>query len=114
MEMQVPFLSLIPIPFIRVDEATIDFNAKINAVEHKETSTEMAADASLKFRQKWIGGSVGLKASFSYKSSTNTGNRVERTYSMSVHVRAVQDEMPGGMEKMLGILESAMLEKKSE
>ena len=113
MELQVPFLSLIPIPFIRVEEATIDFNAKINAIEHKEKTTDMSADASLKFKQRWIGGSVGLKASFSYKSSTNSGNKVERTYTMAIHVRAVQDEIPGGMEKLLGILESAIEEKKS-
>jgi len=27
---------------------------------------------------------------------------------MNVHVKAVQDEMPAGMEKVLGILEDAM------
>lgn len=113
MEMQVPFLTLIPIPFIRVEEATVDFNAKINAVETKDTSSELGVGASLNFKQKWWRGSVNLKASFSYKKSTTTGNKVDRTYSMAVHVRAVQDEMPGGMEKMLGILESSMLEKKA-
>jgi len=33
---------------------------------------------------------------------------VERTYSMAIHIKASQDEMPAGMEKLLGLLEGAM------
>ena len=33
---------------------------------------------------------------------------MERTFTLAIHVRAVQDEMPGGMEKILGILESSI------
>ena len=30
---------------------------------------------------------------------------------MAVHIKAVQDEMPAGMEKVLGILENAITSK---
>ena len=33
---------------------------------------------------------------------------------MAVHVKAVQDEMPAGMEKMLGILEGAITSQPAE
>jgi hypothetical protein len=33
MALQVPILTMIPIPFIRVEEMTLDFNAKIDTVE---------------------------------------------------------------------------------
>lgn len=108
MEMQVPFLTLIPIPFIRVDEATIDFNAKINAVNYSAKTSDHKFDAGSDRRKGFIGRLLGIKASYSYKSTTNSGNRVERTFTLAIHVRAVQDEMPGGMEKILGILESSI------
>lgn len=108
MEMQVPFLTLIPIPFIRVDEATIDFNAKINAINYSTKTSDHKFDAGSDRRKGFIGRLLGIKASYSYKSTTNSGNRVERTFTLAIHVRAVQDEMPGGMEKILGILESSI------
>jgi len=51
---------------------------------------------------------VNLKVSTSYQKNTQTGTKVDRTYSMAVHIRAIQDEMPAGMEKILGILEDAI------
>jgi hypothetical protein len=54
--------------------------------------------------------SAELKVSYAYKKSTTEGSKVERTYSMAVHVRAVQDEMPAGTERLLNILENNIKE----
>jgi len=35
---------------------------------------------------------------------------VERTYSLAIHVRAVQDELPAGTERLLVILENNIKE----
>lgn len=111
-ELRVPILTMLPIPYIRIEEVTVDFNAKINTVEYRKT------DATLKFSKTFEGkygnfltGSAKLKTSFSYQKNTERGSRVERTYSLAVHVRAVQDEMPAGMERILGILEDAIVAK---
>lgn len=110
-ELQVPILTLLPIPFIRIDLATVDFNAKINSVEYRKTDTNLKVDASLEAKAGWLWGSAKLKVSTSYQRTTQQGNSVNRTYSLAVHVKAVQDEMPGGMEKMLSILEGAITSK---
>jgi len=34
----------------------------------------------------------------------------DSTYSLAVHVRAVQDELPAGTERLLGILENVIEE----
>lgn len=107
-ELQVPILTILPIPFIRVDLATVDFNAKINSVEYRKTNTDLKVAASLEAKAGWLWGSAKLKVSTSFQRTTQQGNSVNRTYSMAVHVKAVQDEMPAGMEKMLGILEGAI------
>lgn len=108
MKLEVPILTMLPIPYLRIDDVTIDFNAKINSIEYKKVDTSLGIDASLQVQQRWPGGGAKLNVSASYKRSTSEGSNVDRTYSMNVHIRAVQDEMPAGMEKVLGILENAI------
>ena len=112
MKLEVPMLSIVPIPYLRVEEVTIDFNAKINSVESYEYASERSSNTDFSTSASggflFAKGSVSLKTSFSSKSSSKFSGNVERTYSMEVHVRAVQDELPGGMEKILGILEDAI------
>ena len=108
MKIEVPLLTILPIPFIRVEEATIDFNAKINSIETQSESSDLAIGGNLEVKQRWPGGSAKLNVSCSYKKTTASGSNVERTYSMHIFVKASQDEMPAGMEKLLGILEGAM------
>jgi hypothetical protein len=107
-ELKVPILTILPIPFIRIDLATVDFNAKINSVEYRKTNTDLKVATSLEAKAGWLWGSAKLKVSTSFQRTTQQGNSVNRTYSLAVHVKAVQDEMPAGMEKMLGILEGAI------
>ena len=107
-QLQVPILTLLPIPFIRIDETTVDFNAKINSVSYRKTDTNLKIDSSMEAKAGWLFGSAKLKVSTSYQRKTQQGNTVNRTYSLAVHVKAVQDEMPAGMEKMLSILEGAI------
>jgi hypothetical protein len=110
-ELQIPILTMLPIPFIRIDSTTIDFNAKINSVEYRKTDTNLKIDASLEAKAGWLWGSAKLKVSTSFQRTTQQGNTVDRTYSMAVHIRAVQDEIPAGMERVLGILEGAITSK---
>jgi hypothetical protein len=110
-ELTVPILTMLPIPFIRVDLATVDFNAKINSVEYRKTDTNLKVDASLEASAGWLFGSAKLKVSSSFQRTTSQGSTVDRTYSLAIHVKAVQDEMPAGMEKLLSILEGAITSK---
>ncbi|MCL2664686.1 MAG: DUF2589 domain-containing protein [Defluviitaleaceae bacterium] len=111
MKLEVPILSIVPIPYLRVEEVTVDFNAKINSIQTKEETSERERGFELSSQKS--GGfflakaSVNMKTSITNKSTSKATGSIERTYSMAVHVRAVQDEMPGGMEKILGILEDA-------
>jgi hypothetical protein len=107
-DLEVPILTLLPIPYLRIQETTIDFKAKINSVEFAKTDTQFKIDASLEANAGWLWGSAKLNVSTSYQANTSQGTEVNRTYSMDVHIRAVQEEMPAGMEKILGILENGM------
>lgn len=105
MELKVPILTMLPIPFIRIEEMTIDFNAKINSMSKNTTSSSFTIGGEFEAKQKWLGGSAKLSVSASYKKQRSSTSETKKTYSLAIHVKAVQDEMPAGMERILNILE---------
>ncbi|CAM1341521.1 DUF2589 domain-containing protein [Tenacibaculum amylolyticum] len=101
---KVPFLTMLTIPALRIDEVNIEFNAKLNSVETKSTSSQFSASAELGIKY-WF---VKFKASASYKKSTYQGSKVEKTYNLGVRVKAVNDELPEGLNRILGMLEDSI------
>lgn len=110
-ELTVPFLAMLPIPYLRVEETNIDFLAKINSVEYRQVDTNFAITGELEAKAGWLWGSARLKVSSTYQRQTKEGNTVTRDYSLGVKVKAVQEEMPGGLDKLLSILESQIKEE---
>jgi len=107
----VPLLAMLPIPYLRVEDVTIDFLAKINSVEYRQVDTNFKVDAELEAKAGWLWGSARLKVSTQYQRQTKEGSTVTRDYSMNVKVKAVQEEMPGGLSKLLSILEASIKEE---
>ncbi len=111
-KLTVPILTMLPIPYIRVEEVTIDFNAKINSVTESTTASSSELGVSLGVKGGWGPVSAELKCSYSNKKSSSSTEKIERTYSLNIHVRAVQDELPAGLEKLLSVLENNIQEVK--
>ncbi len=109
-KLSVPFLTMLPLPFIEIAEATVDFNAKINSIEERSTSSSLNLSHSSSAKLNWKVVSAEMKTSVSYQRSSSSGSKTERTYSLAVHVRVVQSELPAGTEKLLGILENSIKE----
>lgn len=112
-QLTVPFLAMLPIPYLRVQEVNVDFLAKINSVQFRQVDTNIAVTGELEAKAGWLFGSARLKVSTTYQRQTKEGATVTRDYSMGVKVKAVQEEMPGGLERLLTILESLIKEKVS-
>jgi len=106
--LEVPILTIVPIPNLRIEETTIDFNAKITSIETQKTDTTVKVDASLEGDIGWIFNSAKFKSSFAFQQQNSTGVEVKKEFSLQIHVKAVQDQMPGGTEKILGILENSI------
>jgi len=110
----VPLLTIVPIPYLRIDDMTIDFTSKITEEMVRDTSsnTTTQADASLSasYRAFYSPVKVGFKASISHKhsSSTATSNRYKTEHTININVRAVQDDIPAGMSRVLDILETSI------
>ncbi|MEV4702309.1 DUF2589 domain-containing protein [Actinoplanes sp. NPDC049316] len=97
---RVPLLAMLPIPSLRIEQVVIDFNVKLNSVESASTSDQLDVGAEVK--AGW--GPVNFKVSASYQRKTATNVEVKKEYALNVNVKAVQDEIPAGLEKILGIL----------
>jgi len=111
----VPLLAIAPIPYLRIDEMTIDFSAKLtDAVERKtESSFNLTSSVSGKYSAFWSPIKMEFRVSATYNTKTATASSSKREYRLDIHVRAVQDEMPAGLSKVLDILEDAIQDKKS-
>ena len=110
----VPLLAIVPIPYIRIDEVTIDFKAKLtDSIQRKtNTSFELNSSVSGKYSAFWSPIKMEFRVSATYKTNASTAASQKREYSLDVHVRAVQDEMPAGLSKVLDILEDAITDEK--
>jgi hypothetical protein len=112
-ELSVPILSIVPIPYIRIDEMTIDFTAKLNDTIENTTKTGFKLDASVSgaYKSWWSPVSLEFRTAMSFESQQASKSKFVREYTMNIHVKAVQDDMPAGLAKILEILEKSILEK---
>lgn len=99
-ELSVPFIALLNVPCFRIESCEVDFNVKLNSTYTKDVSSNFGIDAGAS--GGW--GPVKFSVNVSYKRSSSTGIKVEKEYSLGVKVRATNDEMPAGLEKVLGLL----------
>lgn len=110
----VPILTIVPIPFLRIDEMTIDFMAKMTEEYKNSNQTtsnfDLETKASVGYKAFWSPVTANFNVSVSYKhsSTAQTSNRFSTEATMNVHVRAVQDAMPAGLSKVLTLLEQAI------
>lgn len=113
-QLTVPLLSIAPIPYLRIDEMTIDFSAKLtDAIQRNtETSFNLSTSVSGKYSSFWSPIKLEFRASSTFNTKTATQSSSKREYRLDIHVRAVQDEMPAGLSKVLDILEDAIQDKK--
>jgi len=138
MELEVPILTMLPIPFIRVDEAEIDFHAKITSMSYANVASNLNISSGSTVRStssgsggvsggvnlgfvKFGGGaksrysnSATLKTNLSYRASSRAGNKIDKVFQLGVKVKVSQDEMPEGMEKLMGILEDSIISKPAD
>jgi len=110
-QLTVPILSIVPIPYLRIDEMTIDFTAKLNDMIESTDSSSNNFGISGSASASWGWGRASIRASYSSSHSNSSRSVSSAEYTMNVKVRAVQSEVPGGMAKILDILETVITEK---
>tara|TARA_Y100000746_G_scaffold232461_1_gene249402 strand:+ start:2673 stop:3644 length:972 start_codon:yes stop_codon:yes gene_type:complete len=110
----IPMMTLVPIPYIRIETLDVEFNVKLTGVEE----TSRTATNKWKVKTGWTppipmpgkGGFLKLKGSFSRKATRGESMKVSRSYDLEVKIHGSQAEMPPGIERMINLLEDLVVE----
>lgn len=107
MQIQVPILTMMPIPFIKIESADIDFNVKINSVSTTSEESKTTGGGTASVSTGWFV-RANLNAAFSNQKSSSSTEEVKKDYSLNVKVHAAQDDMPAGVSRILDMLEESI------
>ena len=103
---QAPFLGLVPIPSLLVEDATIEFQMEVSATESQKstTTTEGKTETTAKYGFFGLGGNVTVSGSVtSARENTRTTNQSAK---YQVRVYAHQQQPTEGMARLMDILAS--------
>ncbi|WP_013322440.1 DUF2589 domain-containing protein [Gloeothece verrucosa] len=110
----VPLLTIVPIPFLRIDNMNINFKAKINAGSKSDEQTSASLATDLNIKSSWLESAFGLNftGGISSKRDSTSSSHSEYSveYTMDVNVHALQDAMPAGLQAVLNILTASITE----
>ena len=117
--LKVPLLTIVPIPYLRIEEMTIDFRAKIteeiknDSSNSGQTTYESNYNQSLRDRYS---SETSFKATVSSinKNTTSASSRYQTEFGMDLNIKAVQDDMPFGLSRILNVLETSIQETRTD
>lgn len=115
-QLNVPLLTIVPIPYIAIQSIDINFKANINASSSSTSvqsdSTEIGAGidgtASLNLGIFKIDASFHANYSSKKDSKATQDSKYSVEYTMDVAVKAGQDSMPAGLAKVLELLGNSL------
>lgn len=114
--LNVPLLTIVPIPYLAIRDIDIAFKANISAASSTSTQQHESLDVDFNMKTKASANFLIAKASMemnvgvsSKKDSTATrDSKYSVEYTMDVAVKAGQDDMPAGMAKVLEMLNESI------
>lgn len=115
-QLNVPLLTIVPIPYIAIHDIDINFKANISAssssVSEQSSSSALDAGAEVTAGLKVGPFHMDAKMNANYSSKKDSKATQESKYSveytMDVAVKAGQDSMPAGLAKVLELLGSTL------
>lgn len=108
-KVQAPFLGLVPLPALLIDDVQIDFQMEVTAAESsKETSnSEVTTNVNSSFKFGcFASGSVSVNGKVS--SSRENTRSTNQTAKYQIHVSARQQPPTEGMSKLMDIMASCV------
>lgn len=115
-QLNVPLLTIVPIPYIAIHSIDINFKASISAssssvTENTESSsTSAGADvtAGLKVGPFHMDAKINANYSSKKDSKATEESKYSVEYTMDIAVKAGQDSMPAGLAKVLELLGNSL------
>jgi hypothetical protein len=111
LDLQVPLLAIVPIPFLRIENMDIHFKASLSqSMETKDSvSSSIGASVTAGVSSSWfVKANVSSTISAKKDSTSSRDSRYAVEYTMDINVHAVQDDVPGGLGKVLNLLNESI------
>ncbi len=111
LDLQVPLLAIVPIPFLRIENMDIHFKASLSqSMETKDSvSSSIGASVTAGVSSSWfVKANVSSTISAKKDSTSSRDSRYAVEYTMDINVHAVQDDVPAGLGKVLNLLNESI------
>lgn len=122
-KLSVPMLAIVPVPYIRIEELTVGFEFKVKETITQTSKKESSGGGSSTINTEtklgggffsFLGGpSATIKANvtstFNVTTSNKSSSTQDRSARITINMKATQDQMPAGLEKVLNILNDAIV-----
>ena len=108
-QVQAPFLGLVPLPALQIDDVQIDFQMEVTTTETSKATTnkELNTNMNSNFRFRCFSkGSVSVNSKVS--SSRENTRSTNQTAKYQVHVSARQQQPTEGMSRLMDIMASCI------
>ncbi len=106
-----PFITMLPVPYITINNALVEFNAKITSTTESSSSSNFSQQVDASAGGGWWFASARVTSKTAYQKKSNYSDKEERTFDMKVRVEASNQDMPAGTERILTLLENSITEK---
>lgn len=115
-QLNVPLLTIVPIPYIAIHTIDINFKASISASSSSvsenssSSSTDVGADVTTGLKVGPFHMDAKINANYSSKkdSKATEESKYSVEYTMDIAVKAGQDSMPAGLAKVLELLGNSL------
>ena len=106
---QAPFIGLVPLPNLLIDDVQVDFQMEVTATETstEKSSTEGSSSANANFKLGCFGGG-SVNVSGKVSSSRENTRSTNQTAKYQVHVSARQQRQTEGLSKLKDIMDSCV------
>ncbi|MBO5499635.1 MAG: DUF2589 domain-containing protein [Bacteroidales bacterium] len=108
-KVQVPFLGLVPLPNLLIDDVQVDFQTEVTTTETSEekSASEGSTNANANFKFGCFGGG-SVNVSGKVSSSRENTRSTNQTAKYQVYVSARQQRQTEGLSKLMDIMASCV------
>ena len=108
-KVQVPFLGLVPLPNLLINDVQVDFQTEVTTTETSEekSASEGSTNANANFKFGCFGGG-SVNVSGKVSSSRENTRSTNQTAKYQVHVSARQQRQTEGLSKLMDIMASCV------
>ena len=112
--LSVPFLTMLPVPYLKVERAEVEFNAKIASVRENSMRSNFEGELGGELGGEAWGMRASIRAKAAHQRQSSEASKEQRSFDMRVRVTVGNTALPPGTEHLLGVLENAIEERGGE